>query len=544
MSTDRAERKAVEHRARIGLLGDRGGLQAGALLTALEGAFPVTFEQAEKIPAGSLAGVLAFDQLPARVPAEVPVLVLPSGSGELPRAITVELADAGVMARPLRGRTIGEELAVARPPFAVPDEALVLAAAAGAPVLWQLRDSPGPILFSPYPRSAPSDGEPLTGHLRSGRFMGLLPLVQLILLVLAGHGWSPPPLRAAFVIDDPNLHWPSYGFIDYAQVIEHATRHGYHVALATVPLDGWLVNRRAARLLRENPATLSLLMHGSEHVAAELGRLRSDAAAEGSIARALVRVRAMERRGGVAVDRVMAPPHGACSEEALRAMFRLGVEAACISRPYPWRDHEPSPTALAGWRPAEMVAGGIPVLPRYFLGLPREDLAFRALLGQPLILYGHHGDLADGLEPLAEAAAFINGLGEVRWGPIGEIASSNYTMRRDGDTLHIQMYARRVSIELPGQTKLVHVELQEPLGGAAGHTLWHGAGASELRFAGGSGTATFERPPDGIRLELTLAADDPLRPADLARRGFRPWPLARRLAVEGRDRIQPLLARS
>ena len=134
----------------------------------------------------------------------------------------------------------------------------------------------------------------------------------------------------------------------------------------------------------------------------------------------------LERRTGLAVNRVMAPPHGACSEPALRAMFRLGMEAACVSRPYPWRDGLAPPTPLAGWRPAEMVAGGLPVLPRYFLGLPRDDLAFRALLGQPLILYGHHGDFAGGLDLLEQATRDINDLGDVEWGPLGRIARGNY----------------------------------------------------------------------------------------------------------------------
>src|SRR6202021_198022 len=103
--------------------------------------------------------------------------------------------------------------------------------------------------------------------------------------------------------------------------------------------------------------------------------------------------------------RVVAAPHGVCAEGGLRAMFRTGFQAACISRPYPWRDGLPALSPLAGWHPAELVAGGLPAAPRQALSAPREDLVFRALLGQALILHGHHGDFADGLEPLAQAAA-------------------------------------------------------------------------------------------------------------------------------------------
>jgi hypothetical protein len=373
--------------------------------------------------------------------------------------------------------------------------------------------------------------------------MGLLPLLHFLDLVLGAEGWAPPPLRASFVIDDPNLHWPSYGYLKYKELIDHATRHGYHVGLATVPLDGWLVNRRAASLLRDHPSALSLLMHGNDHIARELGRLSTDRAADEAIARALLRVGTLERRTGLSVNRVMAPPHGACSEPALRAMFRLGMEAACVSRPYPWRDGLAPPTPLAGWRPAEIVAGGLPVLPRYSLGLPRDDLAFRALLGQPLILYGHHGDFAAGLEPLERAAHEINSLGDVEWCRLSTIARGNYAARRTGDVLHVTMFSRRLTVNVPEGVRELRLRIQESFGGAAGHRLAHAGGTAQLAFAAGTGTATL--PVAGpSQLELRLEADLALNAAEAARRRLRPWPLMRRLAVEGRDRLQPLLARS
>ena len=54
-----------------------------------------------------------------------------------------------------------------------------------------------------------------------------------------------------------------------------------------------------------------------------------------AIAQALRRIAALERRYGVTVERVMVPPYEACSQAALRAMFRLGIEAACHTRPIP-----------------------------------------------------------------------------------------------------------------------------------------------------------------------------------------------------------------
>jgi len=55
------------------------------------------------------------------------------------------------------------------------------------------------------------------------------------------------------------------------------------------------------------------------------------------------------------------------------------------------------------------------VIPRIPLTSSDADLALRAFLGHPLIVYGHHEDVAAGLEPLADVAARVNRLGDVRW---------------------------------------------------------------------------------------------------------------------------------
>ena len=576
MMIDTTAPELAEPRKRIAVMALRVTAEQKRTLDAVERVFPVCFELVGPAGPDTADGVLVLgSQSSATVPASLPRLVLPAAApepdsragGHVAGALassdarTVVLAPHG-LARPLRGRSIAEAALAEEQPSnsalaggpasdSVLDvgSGLPLASVAGRTVWWQLGDEAAAQSVSSYALAALRDGEALRDHLRAGRFMGLLPLVHFLGQVLGADGWTLPPLRASFVIDDPNLHWSSYGFLKYGELVAHATRHGYHVGFATIPLDGWLVNRRAAALVRENPAVLSLLMHGNDHVARELGRLHSAAEAEAAIAQALRRIAVLERRAGIVVERVMAPPHGACSEAALRAMFGLGVQAACISRPYPWRDALPAPTALAGWHPAELVAGGLPVLPRYPIGHPREDLALRALLGQPLILYGHHGDFAQGLDLFAQAAADINGLGEVRWGPLGAIARENYATRRVGEVLHVRMYSRRVDVEVPAGVRALRIVAQAPHGGPAWRRLTH-AGSTAGGVVDGAVDMTFEDSlgicgplpvASRTRVELALAADRPLDPDQLAARGVRPWPCLRRVLVEGRDRAQPLL---
>lgn len=452
---------------------------------------------------------------------------------------TVALTDDGRLARPLRKRQIAEHTRVGELTLTPQSDQDVLARVEERAVWWQSSDSR--LQCSLYPLVELGDRQTLRDHLCPGSFMGLLPLLHFLGQLLGDQGWKLPPPRAAFVIDDPNLHWPSYGFLKYRELASHGSRHGYHLAFATVPLDSWRVDARAVATMREHPAVLSLLIHGNDHVARELAELSDDRQAEAAMAQALRRIAALERDSGLSVARVMAPPHGVCSEAALRAMFRLGFETACISRPYPWRDGLPAPSPLAGWHPTELVAGGIPVAPRQALTAPREDLAFRALLGQPLILHGHHGDFADGLDLLEQAAADINDLGEVRWGPLDGVAGGAYATRWLGDTLLVQMYGRRVLIDIPQGVDTLRVLAQEPLGGAGWHKVRYGDEVVQMSFKDGIGVSETLAVGAGGTFDLELVAERPLDPLQVAAPRRKAWPLARRLLVEGRDRLKPLL---
>ncbi len=535
------------------------------LFDALAQALPITFTDADRADPNSLDGMLVLD--PARAPDPAHSPDVPAGPRTLVAAtpqehpterVLIAFSGDALVHRALRGRRLADGMATHSGALRCERRDRVLATAGGRPVWWR-RESSDRVQVSAFAIHELQAGETLRDHLRPGRFMGLVPLLHFLRAMTDGSGaahgvdlghdeqadWGERPLQAAFVIDDPNLHWTSYGYLRYPELVEHARWHGYHIALATVPLDGWCVHRRAAGLISENGAHVSLLVHGNDHVARELGRLSSDDAAEPAVAQALRRVAAFERRACMQVSRVMAPPHGACSEAVLRAMFRLGFEAACISNPYPWRAGLPPPTPLAGWHPAEMVAGGLPILPRYHLDHPREELVFRALLGQPLILYGHHWDMAGGLDVLGQAAADVNGLGNVRWRPLDRIARASFTCAREGDVLAMRMFSRHAVLEIPDGIAAVRVETADVHGGP----LWRGLACGELRapmLRTPGGWTSPELPVTvGNRrtLQLTLEPARPLDPASLASPAIKPWPLARRVLVEGRDRLRPLSRR-
>jgi glycosyltransferase involved in cell wall biosynthesis len=386
------------------------------LFAALARAYEVSFESAA--PADSeLDGLLL---LPSRTgPSLGGVAAIPSltmlEDEECERhesAGAWQLSAGAVGLGPLAGRSLIDSGAGRAAGFAVSGTAAVLAWH-GRNVVWA-RESRHRYLAALCPAEL-APGERLRSRFRPGRFAALLPVVHF-LRELTGETF--PPLRAAFVVDDPNLRRPTYGYLDYAEVAEDAARSGYHLAVAMVPLDARRVHPKVVSVFREHEQQLSLAVHGNDHVRHELARLEPPARIARRVSSALARVAAFERESGLAVARVMVPPHGVCSLAALDVVRAHGFEGVTLTRP----PVGAQPDALDGWRAGER--GGMPILPRVHVKAGGEELAFRAFLGQPLIVYGHHGDLRGGAEILSEVAGEVARLGDPTWLPLGAIARS------------------------------------------------------------------------------------------------------------------------
>ena len=303
------------------------------------------------------------------------------------------------------------------------------------------------------------------------------PLVAVMhfLRELPGEGWRTPPLRAAILFDDPNLRRPRYGYIDYDALVAHADTHGYHATMAMIPLDARFPHARAVATFRARADRLSLAIHGNDHLKRELIQPPDLPHALALAAQAVRRVAQFERRTRLSVDRIMVPPHGLCSRVVADALGVLGYDALCAIHPYPWTERAPRDDLLAGWGPASFVAG-CAVLPRFPLTCSAAEVALRAFLGQPLILYGHHDDLADGLEPLVDAARNVNRLGDVEWKSLGAIAATSYDLRVDGSTAIVQPWARRLRVALPDGVTDVVVEAPRMAGSDAALRGWRPAG--------------------------------------------------------------------
>jgi hypothetical protein len=370
-------------------------------------------------------------------------------------------------------------------------------------------------------------------------WLQMLPFFHFLKQLTRDENWEAPPIRACLMFDDPNLHWPTYGFINLPEIARHARELNYHVSFAMVPMDGWFVNSRVSALFKENKDFISLCMHGNDHTYLELGAPLNAEDFTKKLAQGLRRIDRFEKKSGVPVSRVMVPPYGAFREDVANPMLNLGYEATCLSRASltSWNKEK-------AWMPsfghpvAEFVGNGLPIVPRHVMA-PGHEGTYRlaAFLNQPIIPHGHHQDCAKGLGLLDSAAASINGLGKVIWSDMASLSRSNYLLRRAGGTLTVKMLSRRCTIPTGGDVKEIVVERP-----------WMNGNVEKLICRQQDKTfssSEAERLSKAVTLpgqgavELIAPAPTAMDYREVKSPRFQFWPRTRRVLSEVRDRIAP-----
>jgi hypothetical protein len=522
------------------------------LLAALAQAFPVQFVPIESSPGTRLDALVAFARESPDNAVDGPrkYFVVDSPTVGTTAERIVHFTDSALLDARLRGRNLCDKRLTE---FALQaregDD--VLALAEGRPIWLKRNTTAGTTdIVSSGPREL-AEGEFLKDKLDPGQFFELLPLVHFLRELCEPSAWTAPPTRAAFVVDGPNLHWHSYGHLRFRELVTRAREHGYHAAMAMVPLDGWYAHAPTVRLFRENTDVLSLCVHGNDHRKEDLARPASEDDARRILAQAVRRVAVFEKRTGLAVSRVMIPPHEACSPETMDVMLDLGFEAVSVTRPYPWMPwgtpHSPyaSPDGnqlLSGWHIAELVRDGVPVMLRREFR-EHDEIVLRSYLDQPIILYGHDVDFSNGLEPLERAAELVNRTSPVEWGSLGDLAAMNFESRRHGDSLEIRPFSRRIKVRV--EPDVAEITLSPPpraTGFSYGVEVAIGGWRREVPPAEDVVLLPRDR-SHAVAVDIRWRGAREVSAALMPRPRRALGPLPRRFAVEARDRLAPLLHR-
>lgn len=402
-----------------------------------------------------------------RTGGHLPTFVVPAAPGPVAAAHAVErfVALAGVPVealdpaetrayrcadvpelRPFAGSTLSEEQPRVLPALRPADEVEPLVWCERGSVVVRARRRDVYLSLAPLPDPGV---RLLKREFRPECFLGLLPLLLFARAALGEAGWRVPVgPRACFLVDDPNLRSPRYGFLDLRELLAAALERDFHAALAMITLDFRKTREPAARLLREHADRLSLVLHGIDHRKREFEARVSLPAAERALAGALARMDEHRRATGIEYTRAMTFPHGVCGATWMEAMRNVGLEGAFVSRAFPWTDDDELDDPLYELHPAELGFRSFPVVNRFAAEAPKERLLFQAWLGKPLVVYTHHQFFREGVGRLVELADFLNDVAEPRWTDLGAILRSNYQIRRVRDTTAVRLFSNRASLRL------------------------------------------------------------------------------------------------
>ncbi len=302
------------------------------------------------------------------------------------------------------------------------------------------------VYISTVPVAETSPNGILKNELNHNRFMGLLPLVLFFRVALHGRRWERRTSCATFMVDDPNLRRPRYGYMDLSKLVAESKRHNFHTSIAMIPLDYRKTRKAAADIMARNPDRLSLVMHGVDHVHGEFAAPVRLQEAETMLLQGLGRMKLHERRTGLRHARAMTFPHGLCNEIWMEAMRNVGFSAAVASRSLPFCAEEDVGDFLYELNPAQMTFRGFPTINRFQAEMPKERLLFQALLQKPLIIYTHHSFFREGIERLIDIANFLNQRVSPVWSSVDKIVRANYQIKRGSDQSVIRAFSNRITV--------------------------------------------------------------------------------------------------
>lgn len=375
-------------------------------------------------------------------------------------------------------------------------------------------------------------------YFRFSRWFAMVPLLHFLRQLLGPEAWPRPEPRATFIIDDPNLHHRSYGYIDFEALAKHSATHNYHATIATVPLDAWYFNATVAALFRKYEQRISMMMHGVNHLADELAREYTEEQAVALLAAGLRRITAFEERSGVKVDRVMAAPHGAFAEAIADPMVRLGYEAGCVSvgSLIRWNPDKTWPADLG--LPIAQILGrhGLPVFHR--TSTNQCDIRLSAFLGHPIVIATHHEDYISNFARIETLANMVNQIASPQWMTIEDISRTNYVSNASDGVLHVRPYSRRLTVSIPQGITLLHL-LSTPFGEEITIDLNKPFQSERQNF---QNNALFKCNISNNVAEIFFLPSDPLDYRKIGHLRVGLWPITRRLLAEGRDRAKSMLS--
>jgi hypothetical protein len=294
------------------------------------------------------------------------------------------------------------------------------------------------------------------------RFAGAVPVVMYLKWSFRGVCWTSPETNACVIIDDPPLR-PRYGFLDFGELLKLANEQTFAATIAFIPWNWQRTNRNTVAAFQKNSGKLSICVHGCDHTRGEFAARSADLL-DRKLKTAKCRMQSLLNKTALDHENVMVFPQGAFSPEAVSALKRNGFVAAVNTKVAPADDASNETTLADLWSVAMVQYGGFSIYTRRYIDHGIENFAFDGMLGKPCFIAGHHDLFWDHGSELRE---FIRQLASLRWKlcwrTLGDAVCRSYSIRRDGGTIMVKMFAEQLRIEnMEAVTRRIRVVKQGP----------------------------------------------------------------------------------
>jgi hypothetical protein len=293
-------------------------------------------------------------------------------------------------------------------------------------------------------------------------FAGAVPIVMYLKWSFRDVCWTTSETNACLIIDDPLLR-PRYGFLDFGELLQLANKQTFATTIAYIPWNWKRTNRNTVAAFQQNSGKLSVCVHGCDHTHREFAARSADLL-DRKLKTARCRMQSLLNKTALDHENVMVFPQGAFSPEAVSALKRNGFVAAVNTKVAP-ADYASNETTLADlWSVAIVRYGGFSIYTRRYIDHGIENFAFDGILGKPCFVAGHHDLFRDHGSELTE---FLRQLASLRWKlcwrTLGDAIYRSYSIRRDGGTSIVKMFAEQLRIEnMEAVTRRILVVKREP----------------------------------------------------------------------------------
>jgi hypothetical protein len=270
---------------------------------------------------------------------------------------------------------------------------------------------------------------PTDGSLTATKYFSpTVPTLMFLRHVFKDQMWHNPTRRANLIVDDPLLR-RSYGFLNYANLLQEMDVYNFSTTIAFIPWNYRRTSKSTAKLIKSRPDKYSICVHGCDHTEGEFSSTNADRL-DAQLCLATERMKAHERSTGIPYAKVMVFPQGKFSTTALGPLKSHNYLAAVNSSSVPEDLGKAHGLTVADLLvPAVSKYSGFPLFMRRY---PRRlaDFAFDLFLGKPALIVEHHNYFKGGYEDVRKFMIQINSLSNrLYWMDLDEIITNTYLKR-------------------------------------------------------------------------------------------------------------------